>query len=322
MTVKSEQATAAGEGTAAAKADAKPSTADVVRQVRAGATADSTPANKSDKAAASDKTDDAAKAAKEGEGKDADKGKDASGDSAEFYSDEELEALPSLVNADMKRVPPALRNTVAKMQAAERKRIQKLDAAIAAKQPPAKTEPNEKDEDLPFTDEELDSILKSKKGRSRLHAALLEDGVDINEIKELSEDRLMNRALNLAAGKFPELGKDQTFWQETVQAIAEDDDLTADFNENMRNSVKLARVIRSAAAEVRANRAAKATESTAKERERIDKDKENVKRAREAEAAKPGSVAAKSGRKAGVNADDAKTTADVIKMVRTQRGYA
>lgn len=324
MTVKSEQAAAVDEGKGAAKADPKPTTTDVVKQVREKqrAAAESAQPGKNEKAAAPAKTDDVTD---EKAGDDNDEKKDSKpGESAEFYSDDELAKLPSLVNADMKRVRPELRNTVTAMQTAERKRLQKLDAAIidAKAKPATEEKPKAAKKDRLFTDDELDDIFSSDEGRSRLNNYLKEQGVELDEVKELSEDRIMNKALNLAAQKYPELGKDPTFWKDTVQAIADDDDLTDDFNKNLRNPRVLGRIIKEAAADVRAIRAAADGEKTAKERERLEKDKESVKRNREAENAKPGSIAAKSGKKAGVNADGPMATRDVIKMIRSQRGYA
>jgi len=245
-----------------------------------------------------------------------DEGKAEAEPKDDFYSDDELAGM-DLRSVDMKRVPPALRATVGKMQTAERKKHEALNRERAALQsereslrrpvdPPKPAV--EEDEDLPFSKDELTAIFQSKAGRAMLREVLKEEGLSLEGAREDQQTKIVNRAISSASTKHPEM-KDDAFFDEVVSAIESDADWTATFEANKGNSAVLAGVFKAAAAEVKASRGAA-------EKKTVDTDKERVKRAKEAANAKPGSQAAKAVKKSGGGSP--LTDVDFIKQRRAQ----
>jgi len=255
----------------------------------------------------------------ESKGKKADNQREEAEPEGGWLSDSELVGK-DLRNVDLKRVNPVYRQTVANLQRAERKKHETLDALIADAKGKATPEPAETttddDDDDPYLDD-VRSALKTKKGKALIRELLREEGLDLAEakevVKETAEDRLLTRVLNAAAETYDEIAKDQTFFHETVQHIANDEDLSGEWDdaEKRRDQKALTRIFKAAAREVRADR----KES---ERQRADKAKKDEKATRDQETlGSPGSRAAKAGRKTPVP-DGPMTTLERVKQVREQ----
>jgi hypothetical protein len=311
---------------AAAAAEAQPeSTVETVRRARAALEQKKAPpANDKTPAAPAKSGGDADDKSKADAEKDAPK-EPAKTTEAGFIPDEELVGK-DLRNVDLNRVRPELRETVRKLQLAERKKHDQLNKLIAdAKAKPetrTATEAREEVDTLGYTDEEIAAILNSKKGREIVQSMLRDEVGDLEALRATSEDRLLAQAVTLAADKFPELAKDEQFYRETVQAIAEDDDLAAAFDENERNPKALARIFRTAAAEVRMRRTDAERETVDKQRKTVEADLEKLRRSKEEANAKPASVAAKAGRKSTATPPEEMATVDMVRKIKAERGYA
>lgn len=240
--------------------------------------------------------------------------KDGDEKATEFYTDAEYATL-DLRNADLNKVPPALRTTFKAMQQSERVKHEKLNREIeAAKKSTAKPEPAEEEETL-FNDDEIDAMLKSKKGVARLNAWAESQGVDFEQLRVESGQRIIRGAVGDATTKHSEL-KDEKFFDETADAIASDEEWSQSFSENKGNRKILGLIFEAAAASVKLARAAAKASETAKEKEAVAKDKAAIKAKMETANAKA-QVTAITPRKPG--ASGALTTVDIVKQVRAAR---
>lgn len=298
-----------------------PSMLDAVREAkgREGAAGDGTKSNDKPTPPAS-KDDDGKGGSKDKPESDKGKGGDEEPEGG-WIPDSELIGK-DLRNVDLKRVRPELRTTVTKMQRAERDKHAKLNALIAEAEKNAKPNGRGRDEkDDPDEDEnpyldDVRSALKTKKGRELLREVLKEEGLDLQKaadvVNETAGDRVLQLGLNSATEKYPDLTK-KDFFDEVVKTIADDEDLTDDFEaaEKSNDSKAFARVFKAAAREVKSAR-------EEAERKRVAKEKADAKADRDTKLVdNPGSRAAKAGRKPGAP-DGPLTTLERVKQVREQ----
>lgn len=235
----------------------------------------------------------------------------------EFYTAAEYANL-DFRNADLNRVPPELRTTFKAMQQAERGKHEKLNREIKAiedqKAKPKEADKSEDEETL-FTDDEIDAMLKSKKGVARLNSWAESQGIDFDQMKVDSGQRLIRGAVGDAAAKHAEL-KDEKFFDETAEAIASDPEWSQDFQDHKGNRKMLGLIFEAAAASVKlARAAAKATEA-AKDKETVAKEKDRIKTQKEAANAKA-QVTSIPIKKPG--AGGSRSTLDIVKEVRAAR---
>lgn len=251
----------------------------------------------------------------------ADKATEAKPDGDEkpkFYTAEEYATL-DFRTADLNRVPPELRTTFKAMQQAERTKHEKLNRELKAvedqrKAPPPKQEKPEDEETL-FTDDEIDAMLRSKKGEARLDKWAADRGIDFEQLKADSGQRLIRSAVGDATAKHAEL-KDEKFFDETAEAIASDEEWSQAFADNKGNRKMLGLIFEAAAASVKLARASAKAADVAKEKETVAKEKEKIKSQKEAANARS-QITSIPAKKPG--AGGARSTLDIVKEVRAAR---
>jgi hypothetical protein len=293
--------TAAGDSKADKPTEAapKPTTAEIVAAARAGR---ATPAAKEPS------TEAPGAKPSEAEKKD--------GDEPKFYTPEEYATL-DLRTADMSKVQPELRATFTAMQKAERAKHEKLNRelkALEAKKTPTATKEEPEEEQL-FTDEEIDKMLGSKKGQAKLDKWAADRGLDFEQLRADSGQRLIQNAVLDVTPKHPEL-KDDTFFDETADAIAKDPEWSEAFSSNSGNRKILGLIFDAAAASVKLARAASKAAEATKAKEAEDKkkaaivDKKVIANARSTVTALPSRKSA---------SGDALSTLEIVKQVRAAR---
>jgi hypothetical protein len=300
-------------------AEGERTTADFVKDKRAEMRGSAKPTEKN--APASKKKSDSSASDKDDEeegGDEADPGDKGKGDGAKPYTEAELEEFVTndIRRADMKRVPPALRGMITKMQKAEQRRHDNVEQRLrdAEQRAPKKAggKDDEEEEDIPFTEEELGAIFASKKGRAMLKRVLEEEGIDFTVSRNTAQRDAVDSAIAVASKKHPEM-KDEKFFNAVIDAIEDDDEWNETFTANNKNPKVMAGVFKAACAEVKSRTA------TA-EKKQVDRDKAKIVKQKERLNAKTASHVTKSQAR---GSDEAPTTVDFVRQRRAElRGRA
>jgi hypothetical protein len=232
-----------------------------------------------------------------------------------FYTAEQLTTM-DLRSADLNKVSPELRTTVKGLQAAENKKHAALNQRLKEleeQKKPAKPEPEE--EEQLFTDDEIDKMLGSKKGQAKLDKWAADRGLDFEQVKTEGEQRLIRNAVEDATEDHPEL-KDEKFFDETADAIANNAKWAQTFADNRGNRKMLSLIFEAAAASVKLARAATKAADVAKEKEAVAKEKDKIKTQKEAANAR-NQVTSIPVKKPG--SGGSRTTLDILKEVKAAR---
>lgn len=251
---------------------------------------------KVEQSASTDKAD-----AKEG---DADV-KDEKADAPKMYTAQELVEADDLRELDPKRIPPELKSTLAKLQAAEGRKhkalksksdeidlkLKQLDEMIAKAKPGTEAKPTELEEDdtLPLSKQEIKDIIKSPAGQAALAESLEDLGYHRVDAVNAAESRLVVDAVANAKTEDPRL-QDEKFFDETIEAIKGDERLSKMSKKEKVTGAELLYVFLSGANLAARARLDSETAAIAKEREQLAADKERLKKAeREDKNRAPGS---------------------------------
>jgi hypothetical protein len=236
----------------------------------------------------------------------------------EFYTDAEYATL-DFRTADLNRVKPELRTTFKAMQQSERTKHEKLNRELKAAEEQKTAKPKEtakpEEEETLFNDDEIDAMLRSKKGEARLDKWAADRGIDFDQLKVESGQRLIRSAVGDATAKHAEL-KDEKFFDETADAIASDEDWSQAFADNKGNRKMLGLIFEAAAASVKLARASARTAEVTKDREAVDKEKAKIKTQKETANARA-QVTSIPIKKPG--SGSTRTTLDIVKEVRAAR---
>lgn len=287
MAEEAEKTTEATKDAAAASAEkpaeGKPTIREFVAKERA-ATEGASKTTKSD-----------AEPAKEGESKEA---TDDKATEPKVYTpaeiDEELKTK-DLRDLDPKRIPPELKSTLDKLQAAEGRKhkalndklalvdqkLKQLDETLAKAKdgkPEAKPAETEEDENLPLSKDEIRETLKSKAGKAAVAEILEELGYERIDAKEAAESRLVRDAIATAKSEDTRL-QDEKFFDETLEVINADERLSKIAKKEKVSGAELTYVFLTAANNVARTRADKERGEIDKERAALVAEKDKLKKA-------------------------------------------
>ena len=240
---------------------------------------------------------DTAKPADTTEGKGDDKGEAKDDAAPKLYTDAELEEelkTKDLRELDPKRLPAALKTTLAKLQAAEGRKhsalndkvkeldlkLKQLDDALAKANTGKEAKPTEpeEDENLVLSKEEIQAVLKSKAGQAALAENLRELGYDPTDAREAAESRMFRDAIAAAKSEDVRL-QEEPFFDEALEIIKGDERLSKLSQKENITGAEIRYVFLTAANMVAKSRLDKASADIEKTRSELAAEKANLKKA-------------------------------------------
>lgn len=246
----------------------------------------------------------------------------------QYYTDEQMASM-DLRDAEPDRVPLAVRETVRKLQAAERKKHTTLndkateleDLIARAKEgiqltASRQTEP-EAEEELSFSKEELRQIFRSKQGKQFLSEAFEEIGMPLELAQELADRQFMQSAVADATGEFKQLAEPKFF--DEVVALIRDTPRWAKVVKESKDKMSVSLVFQAAAGKIRDTQSVAERAAMDKEKLKADEDKKKLKAAKEAANKKPSSHAAGAGRKPTVPLGERPSVREFVTQARAAR---